>query len=129
MKSLKLVFIYGFLNWLIPFIVALLIFSIRQNDRPLFESIMPVVVTFSVAVFSILYFKKVGARFLQEGVLLGAIWFFLDVVIDLVMFSSGPMKMGMVDYFKDIGLTYLIIPIVTVASGFLVQTKTKTRTS
>jgi hypothetical protein len=129
MKSLKLVFIYGFLNWLIPFAVALLMFSIRQNDRPLFESIMPVVVTFSVAVFSILYFKKVDARFLQEGILLGAIWFFMDVVIDVLMFSSGPMKMGMLDYFKDIGLTYVIIPIVTVASGFLVQTKTKTRTS
>lgn len=32
---------------------------------------------------------------------------------DELLFSWGPMKMSLVDYLKDIGLTYLIMPIVT----------------
>lgn len=123
MKSIKLVFLYGFLIWLIPFIIAFIIFPLRENDRPLFESIMPVVVTLSVVVFTNIYFNKVGASFLKEGVLLGVIWFLISVAIDILMFSSGPMKMTMVDYFKDIGLTYLIIPIVTIGAGFLVTSR------
>ncbi len=103
MKSIKLVLLYGLFVWLIPFIVAFLIFPIRENDRPLFESIMPVAVTITVVVFSFLYFKKVDAAFLKEGLLLGVIWFLICIAIDLVLFSSGPMKMGFVDYVKDIG--------------------------
>jgi hypothetical protein len=125
MKLTKLVFLYGFFVWLIPFIVAFLIFPIRETDRPLFESIMPVIVTLSVVVFSILYFRKVDTAFFKEGALLGIVWFLISVMIDLLMFSAGPMKMGIVDYFKDIGLTYLIIPFVTVGSGFIIQTKAK----
>lgn len=128
MKSIKLVLLYGLLLWLVPFIVAFLLFPIRENDRPLFESMMPVVVTISVVVFSMLYFKKVDTAFFKTGILLGVIWFLMSVVIDLFMFSSGPMKMGLTDYIKDIGLTYLIIPSVTVGSGFLIQSKTKIRT-
>lgn len=123
MKSIKLVFLYGFLIWLIPFIIAFIIFPLRENDRPLFESIMPVVVTLSVVVFTNIYFNKVGASFLKESVLLGVIWFLISVAIDILMFSSGPMKLTMVDYFKDIGLTYLIIPIVTIGAGFLVTSR------
>ena len=129
MKSIKLVFLYGFLLWLIPFIIAFIIFPLRENDRPLFESIMPVVVTLSVLVFTNFYFKKVGGSFLKEGVLLGVIWFLISVAIDILMFSSGPMKMTMIDYFKDIGLTYLIIPLVTVGTGLIIQTKTKSQTT
>jgi hypothetical protein len=123
MKSIKLVLVYGFLIWLIPFVVAVLIFPIHETDRPLFESIMPVTVTLSVVVFSVLYFKRLGDRFLKEGILLGIIWFLMSIAIDLIMFSSGPMKMGTADYFKDIGLTYLIIPFITTGFGLLVQIK------
>ncbi len=128
MKSFKLVFLYGFLIWLIPFIVAFLIYPIHQNDRILFESIMPVIVTLSVMLFSILYFKKVESAFTKEGILLGVIWFVISIAIDLLMFSSGPMKMGIVDYFKDIGLTYLIIPIITSGIGIIEQRRTKSQT-
>lgn len=40
---------YGFLIWLIPFIVAFVIFPLRESARPLFESIMPVAVTVGLA--------------------------------------------------------------------------------
>ncbi len=43
MKSVKKALLFGFLLWVIPFVIAFLIFPIRNSDRPLFESIMPIV--------------------------------------------------------------------------------------
>lgn len=123
MKSIKLALIYGFLVWVIPFVVAFLIFPLRTSDRPFFESIMPVVVTVATVIFTVLYFKKVEASFLKEGILLGAVFFAVSIVIDLLMFSKGPMAMPFLDYLKDIGFTYLLIPTVTIGVGYTLDKK------
>jgi hypothetical protein len=47
----------------------------------------------------------------------------ISIVIDLFMFMWGPMKMSIGDYMADIGLTYLIIPAITVGAGFLLYNK------
>jgi len=84
---------------------------------------MPVVVAISAVFFSNLYFRKLEKDFLKEGILLGIIWFAISIVIDLFMFMQGPMKMTFLNYMADIGLTYLIIPTVTLGFGFLAQKK------
>jgi hypothetical protein len=121
MKSYKLALLYGFLVWVIPFVVAILIFPLRNSERPLFESIMPVVLTIIVIISSNLYLKKIDKDFLKEGIFLGLIWFAISIAIDLLMFMQGPMKMAFVDYVKDIGITYLIIPTITIGSGYLLS--------
>ena len=123
MKSIKKTLLYGFLIWLIPFVVAFLIFPIRESNRALFESIMPVVITISVAFFAYQYFKKLDNNFVKEGVMLGLIWLAISFVIDLVMFMQGPMKMTFTVYIVDIGLTYLIIPAITIGFGYLSKSK------
>ena len=125
MKSIKRTLFYGFLIWLIPFVVAFLIFPIRESNRALFESIMPVVITISVAFFAYQYFKKLDNNFVKEGVMLGLIWLMISFVIDLVMFMQGPMKMTFTAYIMDIGLTYLIIPAITIGFGYLSKSKTE----
>ncbi|MBS1253699.1 MAG: hypothetical protein MAG451_02752 [Anaerolineales bacterium] len=60
--------LFGFLVWLIPFIVSVAIFPIRTSSRALFESIMPVVVAISVVLFSILYLRRVEADLFKTGV-------------------------------------------------------------
>jgi len=45
MKKYSKVVLFGFFIWLIPFVVSFLIFPIRESQRALFESIIPVVVT------------------------------------------------------------------------------------
>ena len=106
-----------------PFMVAFLIFPLRTSNRPLFESIMPAVVTLCVVIFANLYFRKLGKKFLKEGVLLGILWLVISLVIDLLLFMKGPMAMPLVDYMADIGLTYLIIPTVTIGFGFMMRKK------
>ena len=120
MHSIKKALIFGVLVWAFPFVVSIVIYSIRQSNRVLFESIMPVIVAGSVVIFALLYFDNAKSVSVWEGLRLGLIWFVICFVIDLIMFSSGPMKMGFFDYLADIGVVYLMIPIITVGfSGSL----------
>jgi hypothetical protein len=120
-KYIKVGF-FGFLTWLVPFAVSFVVFPFRTSQRPLFETIMAVVVTATAMCFSVLYLRKARAGFLKEGVLIGIVWFAINIIIDLPLFMlEGPMKMPFVDYMMDIGLTYLIIPVVSIGSGYLLE--------
>ena len=121
MKKYLKIGLFGFLVWLIPFAVSFLIFPLRTSNRALFESIMPVVITICVVLFSIIYLRRIETDFLKEGILLGVIWCAISLIIDLLLFMEGPMKMSFTDYLMDIGLTYLIIPIVSVGFGYLLE--------
>ncbi len=122
MKSIKKALVYGFAVWVVPFVAAVMIFPIRLSDRALFESIMPFVVTLCVVAFSVLYLRDLQAGFLRESAILGITWFVISIALDLLMFMpESPMRMGIVDYMKDIGLTYLIIPTITVGFGYLAE--------
>lgn len=117
MTSLRKALLFGLVVWAVPFVVAWIIYPIHEAQRPLFESIMPVVISAAVVVFGLIYFRAVDHGCLREGVLLGAIWFGVSFVIDLFMFSGGPMRMGFLEYVSDIGLTYLMIPLITIGLG------------
>ena len=113
---------FGFFIWLLPFIISFLILPVRNENRVLFESIMPVVVVFVVVVFSHIYFKKLEKNLVREGIIAGIIWFLISIIIDLFMFlPETPWHMGIIDYMMDIGLTYLIILIIPIGSGFLLN--------
>ena len=116
--------VFGFLVWLIPFFVSFLIFPLHDNYRPLFESIMPVVLTITVMFFSIIYFKNIYKEFIKEGVIIGILWFVISLIIDLIMFiPETPMQMTFTDYMMDIGLTYLIILTIPIGIGYLIEKK------
>jgi len=118
MVAIRRAVLFGFLVWLAAFVVAFLIYPIRESSRPLFESIMPVVVASATATCAVVYFRGVGRSYLREGLLLGCLWFAINVLIDMpLMLVGGPMKMTIGQYAADIGLTYLIIPAVTVGIG------------
>ena len=105
MKSLKQAFLYGFISWVIPFVVAMFIFSFRANERPLFESVMAVTVAFAVMLPAYVYFHDCSHDLIREGVARGLMWFAINIVIDLALFMQGPMKMEFIDYLKDIGVS------------------------
>ena len=116
--------LFGFLIWLIPFMVSFIIFPLRDSNRPLFESIMPVILTLIVVIFSILYFKKVDIISIKEGFIIGFIWFIISLIIDLLLFiPSSPMQMTLVDYMMDIGFTYLIIITIPLGFSYLIEGK------
>lgn len=116
-KYLKNVF-YGFLAWLIPFAASLFFYSKKglMIDIHLFKSIMIVVGSISGAILLISYFKKISAAYLREGVMVGIVWFGINILLDLLILL--PMSgMSMADYFTQIGLRYLVMPAMSISVG------------
>lgn len=122
-KNLKII-LFGFLVWLIPFLVAFVVFPLRTGMRPLFESIMAVTVAIVVVILAYHYLKGMETNFVKEGVIIGIAWFIINIAIDLVMFMpASPMHMSLADYMMDIGLTYVMIPAITIGMGYIAQNK------
>ena len=121
MKKYLRLGLWGFLVWLIPFVLSCLIFPLKTSLPALFESIMPVVVVIFTVVFAVVYLRKLKANFLREGIIVGIAWLVICLVFDLLMFMEGPMKMTFADYMMDIGLVYLMIPTITVGFGWLLE--------
>ena len=113
--------LFGFLLWLIPFAVSFLIFPLRMSQRPLFESIMPVVIAIWTVFFSIFYLSRRKSDFLKEGISIGIAWLLISIVLDLMIFIEGPLKMPLWDYATDIAVTYLMIPAITTGFGYLME--------
>jgi uncharacterized membrane protein YpjA len=120
-KYLKIL-LFGFLTWLIPFAISFVVFPFKETNRGLFETTMAVSVTAVAVLFAILYLRRVPSGFVGEGILIGIIWFAVNIVIDLFLFlPPSPMQMAFGDYMTDIGFTYLIYPIVTIGFGYLLE--------
>lgn len=114
--------LFGLLVWLAAFLAAFLIFPLRDSSRPLFESIMPVVLSTATAALAVIYFRGVSRDYLREGILLGCLWLAINVLIDApLMLVGGPMLMTLGEYIADIGVTYLVIPAVTIGIGLACQ--------
>lgn len=122
-EDIKRGLLYGFFVWLLPFIVAFVIFPIRNDDRVFFESIMPVVLVLSTVLFATRYISETEVFTKKEAVSLGLLWMAISILVDFLFFIVGPFKMPFTDYWKDIGFTYIIIP--TIVYGYALATNSK----
>jgi hypothetical protein len=116
-----IVFIYGFLLWLITFFVSVVIYPLKDISVPLFDSLMPVALSALTLWFLYLYFKGVPSGYAKAGLVAGIVWIILNILLDQLLFSRGPMQMTFADYMYDIGLTYLLIPVITTGAGYLMD--------
>jgi len=107
-------FLFGFLVWLIPFVVSFAASLLKESWRTLFESIMALTLALTVVVCAVLYLRRVQTARLKEGVLLGVLWLGISVVIDLPLMLGPPLNYSLLEYAADVGLTYLMIPVITV---------------
>jgi hypothetical protein len=103
---------YGLASWAIPFIVSLLFFEKGGQPRlpiDLIKSIMIVVGATSGGVLLLLLFRQLRPS-LFRGIAIGSLWFVLNILLDLGILV--PMtKMSLGQYFSEIGIRYLLIPI------------------
>lgn len=117
--------LYGFLAWLIPFAASFFFYSregLLTIDIFLFKSIMIVVGSFSAAILLIYYFKNININYLNEGIIVGLMWFGISILLDLLILI--PMSgMSIMDYFMQIGLRYLAIPAMSIAVGTALENK------
>jgi hypothetical protein len=121
MKKFFKISLLGILSWLIPFIFSLLFYSKDGHlviDIFLFKSLMIVVGGVCGASLLVYYFKMIKSRYISEGIIIGLIWLVINFALDLV--TIVPMsKMPIMDYCSQIGLRYLLIPIMSVSMGYI----------
>ena len=110
---------FGFLAWLIPFVASFFFYSKEGGltvDIFLFKSIMIVVGSISAAFLLVSYFKKINIGYLREGIIVGLTWFGINIFLDFLVLI--PMSgMSLVDYFMQIGIRYLVIPVMCIMVG------------
>jgi hypothetical protein len=109
--------VYGLLVWAIPFAVAFAAFALRDNWRSLFESIMAVTLAATVTVLALDYLRRMDAGHVASGLIAGLVWMPISVVIDLPLMLPAPIAMPFGEYLADIGLTYVMIPVITTGIG------------
>lgn len=127
MKKLLKVGLLGFLTWLIPFVVSCFFYS--RDGVPLFDIFL--IKTIMIVLFSILgalllirYFKGITGDYLKEGIIVGVAWLMINWILDFVVLIPIA-RMGVVTYFTQIGLRYLMIPTMSIAMGYLIENKLK----
>jgi len=77
---------------------------------------MIVIGSFSAAFLLVSYFQKINTSYFKEGIIVGLIWFGINILLDLLVLI--PMSgMSIADYFTQIGLRCLVIPAMSIAVG------------
>lgn len=116
---------FGFLSWLVPFAIAVVIFPLKSSAPPLFESIMAVVLAATTIGLFNLYARGLRQAAVpmsvRDAALVGVVWLAVNWAFDLPMFMVGPMKRSLASYAMDIGLTYVMIPVITAGAARLAQ--------
>ena len=127
MNNLTRNVLYGFLAWLIPFVSSFFFFSREGGlaiDIFLFKSIMIVVGSISASILLISYFKRINTDFLKEGITVGVVWFAINILLDLLVLI--PMSgMSIPDYFTQIGIRYLVMPVMSITIGVALKNNDK----
>ena len=112
--------VLGLLSWLIPFAVSFVLFPLKKSNVPLFGTLMGLVVLVTGGALLSRYFRDRPVA-LREAVLVGSLWFGMNLVFDYPMFAYGPMRMTAPVYYSEIGLVYLAFPALAFCAARLVH--------
>ena len=102
----------GFLSWVVPFAVSVVIFPLKKSHPPLFDVALSVVLTSVAVSLGCAYLRRPGVASLPGAAALGALWMGMNIGLDLLLFTWGPMAMPTLSYLTDIGLSYVVYPII-----------------
>ena len=115
---------FGLLTWIIPFVSSFPFFSMEKQelliDVFLFKTIMIVLSMVVGTYFLVNVFKSIKRDFVRVGIITGASWFLINLALDMAILI--PMSgMSYKDYFYQIGLRYLVVPIIATAMGYVAK--------
>lgn len=120
MKNFGKIILFGFLLWLTVFAGAFIIFPLKESNPLFFETLISIILAAATVLYGNIYFRNETIS-LRKCITTGLTWALINILIDLPMFSFGPMKRSFAEYMTDIGLTYLMIPIIL--SAFALRQK------
>ena len=111
-------FIGAFLTWLIPFLAAIPFYGPGGLliDQQLFKSLMIVIGSITAAILIVWCLRPVEKNFTHEAIITGIVWLLANWVLDLIVLV-GLLGMTLPDYATQIGLRYLVIPVMVIVAG------------
>lgn len=109
---------FAVLAWLMPFLVSVRLYPLKRSHAGSFELMMGITLAASTVVLGCLYLRRTSCNFIARGAKLGVLWLAANWLLDSLMFSYGPMRMHFVQYMLNIGVGYVMIPIITIGLGF-----------
>jgi len=125
MKKVLRIAFSGFTLWLICFLIAVIVWPLHASQFMLFKSIM--IVSGSVSGMWLLarHFKKVRNDYVKEGIIVGGIWFIVNIGLDLIVLVAI-LKSPLVEYLISPGIGYLCIPAMCIGVGYAISNNRKT---
>lgn len=121
-KKILYILAMGFASWFVPFVVSFAFVGkngVFLLPIPLFKSIMVVVSGGFGAWLLTRAFRAVRPS-LRSGLVIGACWLAVNLALDVV-FLIPIMGVSIPVYLYDIGLRYLLIPIMATAMGLVAE--------
>ncbi len=115
----------GFLSWLIPFAASFLFFKPGGElvvPYATFKSTIMVVGVISGCFLLFQYFKLVAGDFIRNGIIVGISWLAINIILDALILIPIT-KTTFAEYFMSIGLSYIAIPVISIAMGYLLEKK------
>jgi membrane-associated HD superfamily phosphohydrolase len=114
------ILLLGLLSWVIPFVFSFMFFDQAGQllvQKELFKSIIIVVSGGTGVLLLLKAFTRITPG-MATGFVIGLYWMLINLGLDLVILV--PMAgMEVVSYFYDIGLRYLLLPIIATAMGIM----------
>lgn len=121
------ILLFGFFTWLIPFAISFLFYT-KTGDviiiSDFLKLLMTIIVTITSCYFLFNYFKFMEYDFIKNGVIIGAVWFGINILLDFITLMPM-MSLDFENYFMSIGFRYTIIPIISITLGYLLNIKNK----
>jgi hypothetical protein len=110
----------GLVSWLVPFLLSFLFFDQAGQlviPQPLFKSLMVVVFGAMGTAMLAVAFRRITPS-CGSGLMLGCYWLVINLVLDLLVLLPLA-KMPITLYFYDIGLRYVLIPVISTGMGIV----------
>ncbi|MBN2121995.1 hypothetical protein JW721_02975 [Candidatus Micrarchaeota archaeon] len=119
--------LFGAISWLVPFVLAFAFYTPEGElaiNISTFKAIMVISGGIVGAILFVKYFKGVKSAYLKEGAIAGGAWLAINLLLDiLTLVMAFGMSLG--DYLSQIGLSYLMIPIMGIAMGAAIENAKK----
>ena len=116
----------AFLSWLVPFAAAIPFYGPGGLliDIHLFKSIMIVIGSITAAILIVWCFRTIHTNYTREAVVTGILWLLANWALDLAVLV-GLLGTPLPDYAGQIGLRYLMIPVMVIVAGIVADEAVK----
>ena len=78
----------------------------------------------AAAILIVRLFRTIERDYIREAIVTGIVWLFANWVLDLIVLV-GMLGMTLPDYATQIGLRYLVIPVMVIVAGVVAEEAAK----